>query len=227
MDSNVKLDKLEKTDKILNQWEPDLKLSTRYAMLIRSLMYLALGARPGIAYSVNKLAQFTHNPKLKHWTAVKQIFWYLKGTRAHILTYSRSNNLLSPKINIYCNADWASDADQKSVSRNVITMAGGAVSWSSKKQAMIALSTTEAEYIAATHVVKQVLWHQSLFHELQFLLLMTSTIFSDNQATILITHYPEFHSRTNSHCCQIYTSSWSVDCQSWCIREVSWPWWSS
>ena len=143
---------------------------------------------------MNKLAQFTHNPKPKHWTAVKRIFRYLKGTQTHVLTYGGSDDLLSPKINIYCDADWASDADRKSVSGYVITMAGGAVSWSSKKQAMIALSTAEAEYIAATHVAKQVLWHRSLFRELQFPLPTTSTIFLDNQAMILITHHPEFHS---------------------------------
>jgi len=196
MDSNVKLDELEETDEIINQGEPDPKLSTGYATLIGSLMYLALGTRPDIAYSVNKLAQFTHNPKPKHWTAVKRIFRYLKGTRTHVLTYGGSDDLLSPKINIYCDADWASNADRKSVSGYVITMAGGAVSWSSKKQATIALSTAEAEYIAATHVAKQVLWHRSLFRELRFPLPTTSTIFSDNQATISIAHHPEFHSRT-------------------------------
>jgi len=74
MDSNVKLNELEETEEIIDQGEPDSKLSTGYAMLIGSLMYLALGTRPDIAYSVNKLAQFMHNPKLKHWTAVKQIF---------------------------------------------------------------------------------------------------------------------------------------------------------
>src|ERR1700688_4654528 len=75
-------------------------------------------------------------------------------------------------------------------------MAGGAVSWSSKKQTSVALSTVEAEYVVATHVTKQVLWHRSLFAELDFDFLTTSTIFTDNQAAISISHHPEFHSRT-------------------------------
>jgi len=75
-------------------------------------------------------------------------------------------------------------------------MAGGAVSWSSKKQQTVALSTAEAEYVSATHVAKQVLWHRSLFKELNLPLPTTSTIFTDNQVAISISHHPEFHART-------------------------------
>ena len=87
-------------------------------------------------------------------------------------------------------------SDRKSVSGYVITMAGGAVSWSSKKQMSVALSTAKAEYIVATHVAKQVLWQQSLFTELDFDIPTTSTIFTNNQAAIVISHHPEFHSHT-------------------------------
>jgi hypothetical protein len=104
---------------------------------------------------------------------------------------------LGTNLNIFCDADWASDTtDRKSVSGYIISMAGGAVSWSSKKQTSVALSTAEAEYIAATHVAKQVLWQRSLFTELNFEISTTSTIFTDNQAAISISHHPEFHSRT-------------------------------
>jgi hypothetical protein len=100
-------------------------------------------------------------------------------------------------LNIFCDADWASDAsDRKSISGYVITMAGSAVSWSSKKQTSVALSTAEAEYVAATHVAKQVLWQRSLFMELGFDIPTTSTIFTDIQVAISISHHPEFHSRT-------------------------------
>jgi hypothetical protein len=104
---------------------------------------------------------------------------------------------LNTNLHIFCNADWASDAtDRKSISGYLISMAGGAVSWSSKKQTSVALSTAEAEYMAATHVAKQVLWQRSLFTELNFEFPTTSTIFTDNQAAISISHHPEFHSRT-------------------------------
>jgi hypothetical protein len=197
IDPHVKLDDDEKSEEIIDEGEINSTLiSHGYATLIGSLMYLALGTRPDIAYAVNKLAQFTSQPKPKHWTALKRIFRYLKGTRNHGLTFGGSEELLINDLNIYCDADWASDADRKSVSGFVITMAGGAIAWSSKKQSTVALSTAEAEYVAATHIAKQVLWYRSLFQELELPLPSTSTIFSDNQAAISIAHHPEFHART-------------------------------
>ena len=86
--------------------------------------------------------------------------------------------------------------DRKSISGYVVTIAGGAVAWSSKKQSTVAPSTPEAEYIAAAHAAKQVLWHRSLITELNFPLSTPSTIFSDNQSAIAIAHHPEFHART-------------------------------
>ena len=75
----------------------------------------------------------------------------------------------------------------------VVTIAGGAITWSSKKQASVALSTAEAKYIAATHAAKQIIWQCSLFRELEIDL---PTIFLDNQAAIAIAHHPEFHVHT-------------------------------
>ena len=67
------------------------------------------------------------------------------------------------------------------------------MAWSSKKQSMVALSTTEAEYVATTHCAKQVIWHRYLLNEVRISLPSTSTIFSDNQATVSIAHHPEHH----------------------------------
>ena len=116
-----------------------------YANLIGSLMYLAIVTRPDIAYSVNKLAQYSSAPKPKHWTAIKCVFRYLKGTKYSELVYGRSPELINDRINFYCDADWASDLDRKLISGYVVTIAGVAVAWSSKKQSTIAPSTPEAE----------------------------------------------------------------------------------
>jgi len=178
MDLNIKLDD---PDEITEEQGNTQMVTHGYANLIGLLMYLAIATRPDIAYAINKLAQYTSAPKLKHWTAVKRVFRYLKGTKDHKLTYGGSHNLLNNKLDIYCNVDWASDLDRKSISGYVITIAGGAVAWSSKKQTTVAPSTPEAEYIAAAHVAKQVLWYQSLLMELDFPLTTPSTIFSDNQ----------------------------------------------
>ena len=74
-------------------------------------------------------------------------------------------------------------------------LAGGAIAWSSKKQSIIALLTAKAEYIAATHVTKEVIWLHALFAELG-IKAPTLTILSDNQVAIAIAHHPEFHART-------------------------------
>ena len=112
-----------------------------YATMIGSLMYAALGTRPDIAYTTNRLAQFMSRPQPEHWTAVKRIFCYLKGTKNYMLTYGGQNS--NADVNIYCDADWASHADRKSVSGYIVIIAGGAVAWSSKKQNTVALSTAE------------------------------------------------------------------------------------
>jgi hypothetical protein len=198
MDPNVKLDINSKDDENETEGEKDPKITHGYAQLIGSLMYLAIGTRPDIAYAVNRLAQFTSNPKPLHWTAVKRVFRYLKYTKNHALTFGGDDDdIRNTDLNFFCDADWANDtSDRKSISGYVTIMAGGAVAWSSKKQQTVALSTAEAEYVAATHIAKQVLWHRTLFQELDFPLASTSTIFTDNQAAISISHHPEFHSRT-------------------------------
>ena len=157
MDLNIKLDALE--GKASEDSEDQLLINHGYANLIGSLMYLAITTQPDIAYLVNKLTQYMLAPKAKHWTAVKRIFRYLKGTRQYKLTYRGLLELLHNKINIYCDVNWASDSDWKSISGYVIVIAGGAVAWSSKKQNTVAPSTPKAKYITATHVTKQVLWH--------------------------------------------------------------------
>jgi hypothetical protein len=193
LDPNVNLDDNETEE---NSNTQDNQVSHSYATSIGSLMYLALGTQLDIAYAINRLAQFTQELKPKHWTVIKRVFHYLKETQKYILTYGGAEEFLNEDLNIFCDANWAEGSDRKFTSGYIITIAGGAVAWSLKKQASVALSTAEAEYIAATHAAKQVLWHRSLFQELKITLSKTSTIFSDNQAAIAIAHHPKFHART-------------------------------
>ena len=113
-----------------------------------------------------------------------------------MLTYGGSDQEWKPEKNMYCDADWALSSDRESTSRYVFLLAGGAVSWSSKKQTTVALSTADAEYVAATHAAKQILWYQSLFHELEIPQPETSVLLLDNQAMIAISYHPEFHAHT-------------------------------
>jgi Reverse transcriptase (RNA-dependent DNA polymerase) len=171
------------------------RTSVEYATRIGELLYAAHATRPDILYATTTLAQFTSNPAEEHWTAVKHVFRYLKGTINHGLTY-RGDGDPTPELIRYTDADWGSNDHRKSISGYVFTLCGGAVAWSSKKQSRTALSTAEAEYGAATHAVKQVLWHRNLMEELDLPQAKTSILHSDNQAAIAISHNPQFHART-------------------------------
>ena len=109
-------------------------------------MYLAVSTRPDIAFSVNNLARFNLNPQKEHWTALKRILRYLKGTTNIGILYKHDG---SDKCVGYNDADWAGDpSDRKSTSGYIFMFSDGLISWSSKKQKCVALSTAETEYVA-------------------------------------------------------------------------------
>ena len=95
-----------------------------------------------------------------HWEAVKRVFRYLGGTRDHSLVISDVGHLkwMTNRLQGFCDADWASQEHHHSISGYVFIVDGGAVSWSSKKQSLVTLSTTEAKYISLMHAAKETLW---------------------------------------------------------------------
>ena len=126
-----------------------------YASAVGSLMYAMVCTRPDIAHSVGVVSRFLANPGKKHWEAVKWILRYLKGTSHHCLCFGNNEIMLEG----FADADMAGDVNtRKSTTGYVYTFAGAAVSWVSKLQKVVALSTTEAEYIAATEACKEMLW---------------------------------------------------------------------
>ena len=135
-----------------------------YASAVGSLMYAMVCTRPDIAHAVGLLSRFMSNPGKEHWTAVKRVFRYLRGTSDYGLCYQGRTGLeIMLDIRGFVDADWAGDLDQRrSTSGYVFSLFGGAVSWMSKRQSVVALSTTEAEYIAATHASKEAVWLQRL-----------------------------------------------------------------
>jgi hypothetical protein len=163
-----------------------------YREAIGSLMYAALGTRPDISFAVSFLSQFMQNPGRPHWEAVKRVFRYLKGTRDMTLVIGGTGKGLEA----FSDADWASQEHRHSISGYVFTIGGGAVSWSSKKQAIVALSTTEAEYIAATHAAKEALWIRMFLAEIARPLRKPITIHLYNISAISITKNDEYHPRT-------------------------------
>ena len=136
-----------------------------YREAIGSLMYLMVGTRPDIAFAVGRLAKYVENPTSLQWQAVKRLLRYVIGTVTHGISF-QADYPLEPKG--YVDADWAGDtATRKSMSGYMFVMAGGAISWCSRQQEVVALSSTEAEYISLCSGTKEAIWLRRLVVNLE------------------------------------------------------------
>ena len=132
--------------------------STHFKSLVRSLRYFTC-TRPDNLFGVGLVSRYMEAPTTAHLKTDKRILSYLKVTLDCGLLYSCSNG---PKLVDYCDSDWARDLDdRKSTTSYVFFMGDAAFAWSSKKQPIVTLSTCEAEYVAASSCVCQVLWLRS------------------------------------------------------------------
>jgi transposase InsO family protein len=136
--------------------------SRHYRSAVGCLMFAAIATRPDIAAAVGIVARHMERPGESHWTAVKRILRYLKGSSSLGIVYREDKQT----IEAHSDADWAGDlTDRKSTSGYVIKLAGGAITWKSAKQKCTALSTVEAEYVAASDACKEVIWIRRLIQE--------------------------------------------------------------
>jgi hypothetical protein len=168
---------------------------TWYARAVGSLMYLMMGTRPDIAFAVSSLSRHMANPTSQHLNAAMRVFRYLQGTKDMVLVYRGD---LMPLVG-YTDADWAGDvATRRSTSGYIFNIGSGAISWSSKRQPTVALSSCEAEYVGETQATKEAIWLRRLLRELldQKEHLATTIIFGDNQGAIQLARNPQFHART-------------------------------
>ena len=165
---------------------------TPYREAIGSLMYVAVATRPDIAFAVSALSQFLSNPGRAHWEAVKRVFKYLSGTKTLELTYGGERHGLEG----YTDADGATQEHRHAMSGYAFLIDGGAVSWSSRKQELVTLSTAEAEYVAATHAAKEAIWLRKLVGELFPHLLTPTPLHCDNQAALKLATDDNYHVRT-------------------------------
>ena len=163
-----------------------------YSSAVGSLMYAMVCTRPDIAHAVGVVSRFLSNPGKQHWEAVKWIFRYLRRTFKLCLSFGREKLVLEG----YTDADMAGDLDgRKSTSGYLFTFAGGAVSWQSKLQKCVALSTTEAEYIAVTEAGKELVWIKTFFKELG-MQQDEYVVYCDSQSAIDLSKNATYHSRT-------------------------------
>lgn len=134
-----------------------------YQQLIGSLMYLAILRRPDISYSVSFLSQFNNCYYQSHWKCAKRILKYLQGTKDFGLVFKKSDLGLGG----FVNADWGSARiDRKSYTGFVFKLSESAISWESRKQRTVALSSTKAEYMAISEAAKEALYLKNLLCEL-------------------------------------------------------------
>eukprot|EP00253_Pinus_taeda_P028941 PITA_28941 len=168
-----------------------------YASAIGSLMYAMVCTRPDIAHALGVLSRFMSKLGKEHWTTMKWVFRYLRGTSDYgLCCQGRSGLERMLDIRGFVDADWARDLDQRrSTSGCVFNLFGGVVSWMSKKQSIVALSTTEAEYIAATHASKEAVWLQRLCSSMG-LVQGAISIYCDSQSAIFLENNPVYHSKT-------------------------------
>ena len=159
-------------------------------------MCLSVVSRPDICFAVYNLAQFVSNPGKAHWCALKHLLRFLKGTESLSLVYNRSENL---ELFGFSDSDWATDKnDRKSTSGFCfkLSRSGSVVSWASKKQGCVALSSCEAEYVSLALAAQEAVYLQGL---LTFFCLMTVDtpvlLCGDNQGALALASNPVAHKR--------------------------------
>ena len=163
---------------------------TLYRQLIGSLMYL-VDTWPDLCFAVNTLMV---EPRSVHWVVAKHMLHYLAGTMDFGLDYRRSEGI---RLVVYKNSNWAdSVADRKSTFGCCFNLGSTAVSWFNQKQKSVALSSVEAEYMAASLASCEALWPRKLLVNLFGQELRPTVIYCDNQSCIQLSENPVFHDRS-------------------------------
>lgn len=164
-----------------------------YRQAIGALMYLMLGTRPDLAFSIGFLSRTLENPTNENIAQVKRVFRYISGTINLGIVYRKQKKGI---LECYSDADFGGCTKTgRSTSGIIIMFASGTISWKSQRQAMVAISTTEAEIVAANEAAKEIIWLKSLFQEIDRLD-RAPILQVDNAAAMKLAQNPEFHRRT-------------------------------
>ena len=164
-----------------------------YRSMVGSLIYLTI-TRPDLSYRVGLVSQFMQQPAKSHFDCIRRILRYVKATQNYGLFYRADLDL---KLEGYTDADWAgSQTNRSSTSGYIFTLRSAGISWSSKKQAIVALSSTEAEYRGTAIATCEEVWIRRLLADLGEYIDGAVTIWCDNMSSIQLAKNPVFHART-------------------------------
>ncbi|XP_028547538.1 uncharacterized protein LOC114578499 [Dendrobium catenatum] len=188
-----------------------------YHKLAGSLQYLSV-TRPDIAFATNRICQHMHAPTEQHFKSLKRLLRYIKGT----LHYGLPLTLGNLQLSTYTDADWASDnTDWKSISGFYTFLGDNLVSWTVKKQATVARSSTEAKYRALAAATIEVIWLRRLAKELQIPQHSPTKIYCDNTSAISLANNPVFHARTKHIEIDYHFIRQHIDSSSITVHHVS------
>ena len=181
-----------------------------YREAVGELTYASLATRPDITFAVQVVSRFLINPGISHWDAVERIFRYLLGTKELWLVYG-SGKSGSPGLIGFADADGNMAEDRQAISGYAFMLYGGVITWSAKKQEIVTLSTTESEYVAATHAAKEALWLRSLITQIFGAMDGPTTLFSDNQSAIALSKEHRYHARTKHIDIRYHFIRWIIE----------------
>jgi hypothetical protein len=176
---------------------PDNCKDLPYRSAIGKLLYIMLATQLDIAFAITYLCQFCNAYNQSHWNATKHLIQYLKSTINQVIHYKRQESNVSHLAPVtYCDANFTGDINScKSISAYVFIFASGPIMWNASFQKVVLLSSTEAEYIALTHVCKQAIFSWKLLAPLRLNSTTPMTIYSDSQSAIAIANSPQLNNK--------------------------------
>ena len=174
--------------------EADLMSNIPYDAAVGSLMYAMICTRPDLAFAISVLSRYMSEPSEKHWIAMKYVLRYIAGTIDFGLVYGKHSS--PSELFGFVDSDYASNKDtRKSTTAFQYTWAGNCVTWKTQQQTIVALSSTEAEYIAAVEASKEAIWLQGLLREVERKHYV-SVLHLDSQSALYLCKDPMYHERT-------------------------------
>ncbi|MCO5604381.1 hypothetical protein L7F22_058546 [Adiantum nelumboides] len=177
----------------LSAHDDDVLKDLNMYRIVGSFIYLTI-TRPDLSYAVGLQSQFMQLPRKPHLDAMRRALRYVRATLDHALFYAAD---VPVELHGYTDADWVGSAtDRRSTSGFMFTLGSAAITWSSKKQPTVALSSTEAEYRGAAVAACEISWLRKLLMDLRLQVDREVVIYCDNLSSIQLAENPVFHART-------------------------------